>query len=71
MNPVTRREAPGKQAGVGRKRQRRHRLGGFEEHALVGEAIEMWCQAALRSVRTKAIGAESVERDDDEVQLIA
>ena len=70
VNTVSRREAPCKQAGVGRKRQRRHRLGGFEENALFGEAIEMWCQAAPRSVRAKAIGAEGVERDDHQVQLI-
>ena len=40
VNTVSRREAPCKQAGVGRKRQRRHRLGGFEENPLFGEAIE-------------------------------
>ena len=37
VNPVARREAPSEQAGVGRKRQRRHRLGGFEEHPLLAK----------------------------------
>jgi len=45
-------------------------IAGAAVKKLFGEAIEIGCQAALRSVRAKAIGAEGVERDDHQVQLV-
>src|SRR5262249_48348972 len=59
--------------GVRRKRQR-HLGDGIQEHSRVGrpcERVEVWCQAARRSVRADAIESQRVDRDEYDWSVVA
>ncbi len=70
-NAVFGREAASKDARVRRKGQRRDRLGLLEQDALPGEPVEHGCPDFPGAVRAESIRARGVERDDDEIQLLA
>ena len=60
----------GEEAGVGRQRQWSNRNSLLEEHATLGERIERRSLDVPGAVCADSVGPGSVERDEDEVQMV-